>query len=50
MDKTMEYNQHIKFEEYTDENELVEVVFTKELLEYVKNIGLIEGVDYFIDN
>jgi len=31
-----------------DENTLVDVVFTKELLDYVKRIGLIEGVDYFI--
>ena len=33
-----------------DENEIVEVLITTEFLDYMKNIGLVEGVDYFIDN
>jgi len=33
-----------------DENEIVELIITKEFLDYMKNIGLVEGVDYFIDN
>ena len=33
-----------------DENEIVELIITKEFLDYIKKIGLVEGVDYFIDN
>ena len=33
-----------------DENEIVEVLITTEFLDYIKKIGLVEGVDYFIDN
>ena len=33
-----------------DENEIVELIITKEFLDYMKNIGLVEGIDYFIDN
>ena len=47
---TFDYNQNINFADYDNENELVEVVFTQDLLNYVKKIGLIEGIDYFIDN
>ena len=39
-----------KIQEYfDDENELVDVIFTKDLLDYVKSIGLVNGKDYFLD-